>query len=65
MYILHITCYTFSQYYFLSVKFKVADLMPDEVENCLILSAGLGSGVYSASNINKYQEHTNNNVSRE
>jgi hypothetical protein len=31
----------------------------------LILPAALGPRVYSASNINEYQEHKNNNVSRE
>jgi hypothetical protein len=32
---------------------------------CLILSAALGPGIYSAFNRNEYQKQTNNNVSGE
>jgi hypothetical protein len=44
---------------------KVAGSIPDEVivYIYLILPAALGTGVYSASNRNKYQKHKNINVS--
>jgi hypothetical protein len=46
---------------------KVAGSIPDEVifQIYLILPAGLGPGVYSASNRSEYQKHKNNNVSGE
>jgi hypothetical protein len=48
-------------------KPEVASSIPDEVNFSiyLILLAALGTGVSSASTINEYQKHKNNNVSGE
>jgi hypothetical protein len=54
---------------FLATNQKVAGSIPDEVIFFfliyLILPAAPGPEVYSASNINEYLEHKNNNVSGE